>query len=170
MGISVQAAEGDSKSGQGGQMTQEEALKLLDEQMQKMDTAIRTGMSQAAEKYKSANFPTDLPPRDKVVEAKDSKSLNMYGGLCEKYLFQDNVEKAEDLRNWIAKNASTICGADDPSPGLIDGDFALYYYDKGDFKKAEPLCINSIKLLEPAVASHKVSFLSLISTYACEAE
>jgi hypothetical protein len=112
-----------------------------------------------------AAYEKNLPARDKVVSTKDVDNLKEYGGLSEAYLFADKTDKAEELRSWFAQSAKTILPPDETFTASVNGDFGIYYFDKGDFKKAEPLLVSSMKEFEahltPAI------YNNLLSDYIC---
>jgi hypothetical protein len=108
-----------------------------------------------------------LPARDKVVSTKDVDNLKEYGGLSEAYLFSDKTDKAEELRSWFTQSAKTVFPPDETFTASVNGDFGIYYFDKKDFKKAEPLLLSSMNQFEahltPAI------YNNLLSDYICMA-
>lgn len=148
----------------------------LGAQLHILDRAIAEGFEQAKQKYKSAPLSqmlsNALPPRSIVLKNKDKISFRRYGNLAELYLFNGKLLPAEDIRLWTLKNSDTVLGAQDPAPWLINSDFALYYYNKGEYEKAYHLFKEAIANLEKlkAVAQKNSSHNNLISAYAGIAE
>ena len=106
-----------------------------------------------------------LPSMDKVIADKDGRNLKNYGGLSEAYLYAEQPAKAEQIRDSFISGAKKVLPKTDTFVAAINGDFAIYYFDKKDYKKAEPLFMSSIAEFEanptPAMANN------LISDYLC---
>lgn len=109
-----------------------------------------------------AAYEKTLPPRQQVVEKKDQLNFKNYAGLSEAYLFDDQLDKAEELFQWCQSNYVNVLGKTDHFvPGLVTADFGLYHFYKNNFTKAEPLCRSSVDVLTkygpPSAANNLVA-------------
>ncbi len=145
--------------------------------LKEMESVLLQSVVDIGTKYKTLvsqpdEYMAKLPSQEQVLQNKDQVNFKNYGGLSEVFLFHDKVQKAQELYDFTAKNSATVLGADDPLPGLVSGDFALYYYAKGNYAKAEPLFKAAATTMErawtvqPKLKDHLISaYLGLAEVY-----
>jgi tetratricopeptide (TPR) repeat protein len=147
----------------------------LAEQMKQFAVAIKGAIAGVSAKFK-ANADTEkliasLPSKEAVVQTKDVQRFREYSGLSEIYLFNNKISQAESLRSWVVANAAKVLGADDPNPAVLDSDFGLFYYDSGNFSRAETLFKETMPRLEAQMSVKPDEVRNnLISVYAGLAE
>lgn len=161
-----------AKPGASNDGANEAAEPIQDTQavLKEMESVLLQSVQDIGNKYKSLvsapeQYMAKLPSQDEVLQNKDQVNFKNYGGLSEVFLFHDQLKKAQELYDYTARNSATVLGADDPLPGLVSGDFALYYYAKGDYAKAEPLFRQAATTMEKAYVTQPKLKDHLISAY-----
>lgn len=112
-----------------------------------------------------AAYEKTLPPMDKVVEGKDKLNLKNWGGLAEAYLFAGNKDKAESIYEEFVKASKTVFEPTETYLAAVEGDFGMVYFNEKNYEKAEPLLLDSARLME-ANLTYAISN-NLISNYLC---
>jgi tetratricopeptide (TPR) repeat protein len=112
-----------------------------------------------------AGYEKTLPPMTKVVADKDKLNLKNWGGLAEAYLFAGNKKAAESIYAEFTKASQTVFDPTETYLAAVEGDFGMVYFNDKDYAKAEPMLLDSARLME-ANLTYAISN-NLISNYLC---